>query len=396
MDEAGMDEAGGAGHPMKMIMSHITAARFWMAYGSPGFPRIRNDQAAFGRLPFGSDMPAIADAFAASASCGEASPRGRVADEAFERIGELGLIGSDGKVHLLFARQGDRRRSKRVVAHSCGHSLPAGSILPVAPSLSVCSPALTFVQLGTMLPQSLLAFFGMQLCGIHAVDPLGANSTGEIERGLEGRRDGALPNRAALMTVGKLSGYLDLMPGLTGRNRALSALRLVGERSRSPMESVAFLLLCSPPSVGGFGLPSPRLNCTIELPTWLHRGIDPIGGRLAGEGARTVPYAEADMLFSYRGRKAIVDYHGEAPHEGERSLHHDALRANAFQDLGIPNFALTKRQLFDDALLEKAALQIAGCLGFRSRSRIEDAFARRRRFRRELLSGVLSEWWGIR
>ena len=162
------------------------------------------------------------------------------------------------------------------------------------------------------------------------------------------------------------------------------------------MESVAFLLLCSPPSVGGFGLPRSRLNCTIELPTWLHRGIDPIGGRLAGEGARTVPYAEADMLFSYRGRKAIVDYHGEAPHEGERSLHHDALRANAFQDLGIPNFALTKRQLFDDALLEKAALQIAGCLGFRSRSRIEDAFARRRKFRRELLSGVLSEWRGIR
>ena len=235
MDEAGMDEAGGAGHPMKMIMSHITAARFWMAYGSPGFPRIRNDEAAFERRPFGSDMPAIADAFAACASCGEASPRGRVAEEAFERIGELGLIGSDGKVHLLFTRQGDRRRSKRVVAHSCGHPLPVGSILSVAPSLSVCSPALTFVQLGTVLPQSLQAFFGMQLCGIHAIDPLGANSAGEIERGLEGRRDGALPNRAALMTVGKLSGYLDLMPGLTGRNRALSALRLVGERSRSPM-----------------------------------------------------------------------------------------------------------------------------------------------------------------
>ena len=47
MDEAGMDEAGGAGHPMKMIMWHITAARFWMAYGSPGFPRIRNGRGSF-------------------------------------------------------------------------------------------------------------------------------------------------------------------------------------------------------------------------------------------------------------------------------------------------------------------------------------------------------------
>ena len=103
--------------------------------------------------------------------------------------------------------------------------------------------------------------------------------------------------------------------------------------------------------------------CTIELPTWLHRGSTLSVVGVAGEGIRSVPYAEADMLFSYRGRIAIVDYHGEAPHEGERSLHHDALRANAFQDLGIPNFALTKRQLFDDALLEKAALQIAGCLG---------------------------------
>lgn len=381
---------------MKMVMSHITAARFWMAYGSPGFPRIRNAGAGFCRQPPGSETPTIASASAFLASSGEVPLRGGVAKEALERIGRLGLIGSDGKVHLLSMRQGARRRSKRVVAHSCGHFLPTGSILPIAPSLFVCSPALTFIQLGTMLPRSLLAFFGMQLCGIHAIEPLGAGTAGEVEGGLEGRREGALPSRAALMTVGKLRSYLDLTPGLTGRNRALSALRLVGERSRSPMESVAFLLLCSPPSVGGFGLPRPLLNCTVELPTWLHRGIGSVGNRFAGDGGRAVPHAEADMLFSYRRRKVIVDYHGGAFHGGERSLHHDALRSNAFQDLGIPNFTLTKQQLIDDALLEKTALQIADCLGFRSRSRIDDAFARRKKFRCELLFGVLSEWWGIR
>ena len=125
---------------MKMIMSHITAARFWMAYGSPGFPRVRNDEAAFERRPFGSGTPAVTDAFAASASREEASPRGRVAEEALERIGELGLVGSDGKVHLLFTRQEDRHRSKRVVAHSCGHPLPAGPSSPSRPRYSFARP----------------------------------------------------------------------------------------------------------------------------------------------------------------------------------------------------------------------------------------------------------------
>lgn len=462
-------------------MSHITAARFWMAYGSFGFPRIQSfgadprcfdavdsahglgnakkgsatagageqhpfrKEATSGEMMSGKMMP-TKEAPKKTVSRETASRRSMAAD-AVREIGELGLVGGDDAVHLLSLKQGDRRRSRFVVAHSCGHPLPIGSVLPVSPSLAVCSPALTFVQMGTVLPKPLLAFFGMQLCGIYAVDPFSANATGRdagasaggarmsiggamsslgsagspvegmgISIGdagsLSGDRAGALPKRAQLMTVGKLQSYLDLTPGLTGRKRAQSALRLVGERSRSPMESVAFLLLCAPPSVGGFGLPRPLLNCVVELPAWLHWGAGSAygahgtsGGDRArhAEGAtysktisKAIPYAEADMLFSYGGRNAIVDYHGGQFHKGEGSIHHDALRANAFQDLGIPHFTLTKRQLFDDALLEKAALQIAGCLGFRLRPRIGDAGARRRRFRRELLSGVLGEWWGMR
>lgn len=360
-------------------MSHITAARFWMAYGSPGFPHV--GEATFGAQP------------------ADAVDSGFRTKNVIGRITVLGLLGSGEAAHLLSIGQAARRYSKRIVAHSCNIPLPQGAILPVSSTLEVCSPALTFVQMGTVLPQSLHAFFGMQLCGIHALAPGGGDPAAQRFPDADETAMEDLPKRTAIMTVCKLRSFIEMMPGLTGRKNAERALRLVGERSRSPMESVAYLLLCSPQRIGGFGLPRPRLNCRIELPTWLHEGDSGkrgSSGRRVQVGRKARPYAEADMLFVYGGRTVAVDYHGRVPHEGEGNLHHDALRSNAFQDLKIPRYTLTSRQLFNDALLEKAANQIAGSLGWRSRTCLEDVRLRRVKLRRELLGGVLEEWWGIR
>ena len=134
------------------------------------------------------------------------------------------------------------------------------------------------------------------------------------------------------------------------------------------MESATALMLSAPANMGGYALPAPSLNCRIDLPSWLHRGAE-FGGR---NSIGSKPYAECDFVFSNEGRLLLADYHGGWDHTGEENMHHDSLRANAFESLGYPYFVITKQQVFDLALFDKLVDQIRTSLNIRFRTTVKD------------------------
>ena len=140
------------------------------------------------------------------------------------------------------------------------------------------------------------------------------------------------------------------------------------------MESATVLMLCAPACMGGYALPAPSLNCRIDLPSWLHGGAESSGRNSIG----SKPYAECDFMFSHEGRLLLADYYGGWDHSGERNVHHDSLRANAFESLGYPYFVITKQQVFDLVLLDKLVGQIRASLHIRFKTTAKD-YARRKR-----------------
>lgn len=370
---------------MDAPLSHISAARFWLAYGAPGvFRMLRQDGAsdltpddghAGTRLEGGHCFGSLA-----TSACAAGSPRFEPPSREFlECARDMGFLGDP--VHFLVSRQGDRRKRIGVRVHSCEQALPARSVAQLQNGLTVCSPELTFVQMASVLETPLLAWLGMQFCGIHAVSPvLGERSAPAGQR--IGREESAIPARLPIATRESIGSFIERAPYLCGTRRARGALRHVVERSRSPMESAVALLLSLPARYGGFALPKPVLNCRVRLPLWLHEGA------LTSRFGQNDPFAECDLAFFCGERVVLVDYHGESYHSAEPSIHHDALKLNAYGDLRLPYFALTKRQVFDFVLLEKTAEQIRSSLGMRFRTEVRDYRMRRRSLHQKLLGAV--------
>ena len=368
---------------MDAPLSHSSAARYWLACGSP-------------------DVVGVAGFCAAASSChpqaGGAWPSGHPRNrdlppgstqwirpildapshETVRQALEMQWTGESA--HFLVSRQSYRRKRAGVIMHSCSRPLPPRSIVRLENGLCVCSPELTFVQMGTVLSKPLLVWLGMQFCGIHALSPLDDRKSHALrfeDRGLAR----CIPARSQITTPKNLLAFVESCSDLDGSRKAMSALRYVVERSRSPMESVIALLFSLPARYGGFGLPKPKLNCRVSLPSWLHQGaVRPTWHQK--------PFAECDLAFINRSRTVAVDYHGEGFHSAEVNIHHDSLKLNAFEDLHLPYFTLTKRQVFDYDLFEKVAGQIRSSLGLGRDTSIGDARVRRKALHRELVDAI--------
>ena len=101
-----------------------------------------------------------------------------------------------------------------------------------------------------------------------------------------------------------------------------------------------------------------------------------------------LPYAECDMAFFHRGRSVYVDFHGRWSHEGESNIHHDSLRANAFSQLGMAYYLLTKDQVFSVSLLEKFVQQLRMRLRVYPKTTITDLPKRQHALHRKVIRMV--------
>lgn len=412
-------------------LSHCSAARFWLAYGTSDLPR------ATGRLVFrhgdspyddtahtGNPSPYSHSAIVSgdvvrdsgeSFSCLESRSTsslrvssslrasgarrlkpgcasgfdafGAPSRDAVAKARSLGCMGDI--LHYTLVNPAKRGKRSGVTVHSCQCGFPDRSVVRLSNGLLVCSPELTFVQMGRVLAPIELACFGMALCGIFGIDYRrshalhGASASSGV---LEG-----LPARQALTTKVNLRRFVKENGNIAGSKNAWLALRFMLDRSRSPMESITALVLAAPPATGGYGLPSPLLNCRIDLPSWLHGAMGDRGTRFGGSN----PYAEADFKFSFQGRTVLLDYHGEWSHSGEANIHHDSLKANMLEQLGYPYLTITKKQVQDLHLLDKLVGQIQSTLGIRFRTKVRDLEQKRRILHGHLLELMSADLFAL-
>lgn len=109
------------------------------------------------------------------------------------------------------------------------------------------------------------------------------------------------------------------------------------------MESLLSMLLCLPPSLGGFGLPRSELNCPIET----------------NEGS--VAMRRCDLCWP--DQQFALEYDSGTFHSDASKLHLDSGRRSALEKAGVHVASVTKNQVFDRGQLFNLATIASKRLG---------------------------------
>lgn len=211
--------------------------------------------------------------------------------------------------------------------HPQRHQLPAHSLLPLRDGIFVSSPSLCFVHLCTQLSFVEAAELGMELCGTYALRP----SEGLFSRPYQ------LERAALLLSKSRKWQNMD------GIKLARRVAQYIADGSASPMESKLYLLLSLPQKYGGYNLPKPKLNATLDLPV----------------RERTVLRQEAVRPdFLWPERKLVVEYDG-GYHDDQAQTIKDEKRRVVLETMGYTVVALKKQHVYDPLAFDEVAKMLA-------------------------------------
>lgn len=221
------------------------------------------------------------------------------------------------------------RSSKRCFAkdqktHTCMISLPTGAIISKN-NVYVASPELVFIQLASKLDIHHLILLGLQLC---------SHSPGKASE--------------AISTCQKLSSLVGEMKGHRGHRKAIQALRYIRNGSASIMESMAFMVLTLPNTLGGFGLSDPVFNYEIKI---------------RGDYGRRLGQNRCYVDLYYKSAKVAVEYDSFAFHSSPSEQGQDALRAAILERHGITLMSMKTIQLYDKKACKDFADNLARRIG---------------------------------
>ena len=207
---------------------------------------------------------------------------------------------------------------------------PSRSFYKITQDLYISTPEATFLQLGNELSLIQLITVGYELCGSYGLSVQSSN--GFLRR--EPRSNPQLIER-----------YLEKCEGIHGVKATKRASSYLVKRSASPMESLLSMLLCLPPSLGGFGLPRPELNYPIET----------------NEGS--VAIRRCDLCWP--DQQFALEYDSDTFHSDASKLHLDSSRRSALEKAGVHVVSVTKNQVFDRGQLFNLATIASKRLGKR-------------------------------
>ncbi|MFA5635787.1 MAG: hypothetical protein WC977_07760 [Anaerovoracaceae bacterium] len=211
-----------------------------------------------------------------------------------------------------------RIRGSRI--HLCQGSLPAGAVVSRNGKM-IASPELVFLQLASELSIHQLILLGLQLCS----NPPGNPS-------------------AAITTKRKLKTFLAKTSGHQGQKKALRSVKYIEDRSASVMESLLYMILTLPHSLGGYGLDGAVFNYEIKLK-------DEAGERLGQKRCFTDLY--------YKSSKLAIEYESFAFHNSPSTQGKDSLRSAILDRHGIEVMHLNTIQLYDKYACEDFAFNLA-------------------------------------
>ncbi len=211
-------------------------------------------------------------------------------------------------LHVLGSKDVRRSSAADVKAHTCAlSSLPAAAARAIAPNVYVSTPEFTFAQVARHLGETETALVGFELCGDYA----------HFSASVSGFYD-----RPALTSTARIAEVLSQLKGFYGLSSAQSALKLVIDGARSPMETVLACMLSFPARLGGFSFVAPHLNYEVSL--------DEAAARLAGLSRCRIDVAWPDQLVG-------LEYNGAAFHQDAEK---DRRRAEALRRMGWSIFTV--------------------------------------------------------
>lgn len=321
---------------MRAFSSHDTALEYW-------------------RLHFPLDSE-LGDPARVSAAQGYAHRK----EDVLDCIQEMYRI-PDRPVDVLVFSPEKRRQSQQVLCHVWGTVLPAGAFYRVG-QMYVSSPEFVFLQMAPSLTMAQLIALGCELCGTYVLLPRGAAHPGALDE---------CPRRiASLTSISKLTKFVEHAERAHGRAKALRALRYVVEGSRSPMETMTYLLLCLPPKLGGYGLPKPEMNAAVPLDDETRA----IARRRECQGDLCFPDYKLDL-----------EYHGKV-HVGSANMKSDVGRELGIERMGWRVMTVTSPQVMDWEQFEVVAKEVAAHIRKRLYPYVLGQTAQRMALRAELES----------
>lgn len=225
----------------------------------------------------------------------------------------LWKFGIDEKpVSILVSCKANMRKSQNLSPRIWSGKHPSRSFYKIAQGLYVSTPEATFLQLGKESSLIQLITIGYELCGSY---------------GLSAQSDSGFLRREPRSNPQLIERYLEKCDGIHGVKAAKRASSYIAKGSASPMESLLSMLLCLPPSLGGFGLPRPELNFPIET----------------NEGG--IVMRRCDLYWP--DQRFALEYDSDTFHSDASKLHLDSSRRSTLEKAGVHVVSVTKNQVFD-------------------------------------------------
>lgn len=225
----------------------------------------------------------------------------------------LWKFGIDEKpVSILVSCKANMRKSQNLSPRIWSGKHPSRSFYKIAQDLYISTPEATFLQLGKESSLIQLITIGYELCGSY---------------GLSAQSDSGFLRREPRSNPQLIERYLEKCDGIHGVKAAKRASSYIAKGSASPMESLLSMLLCLPPSLGGFGLPRPELNFPIET----------------NEGG--IVMRRCDLYWP--DQRFALEYDSDTFHSDASKLHLDSSRRSTLEKAGVHVVSVTKNQVFD-------------------------------------------------
>lgn len=304
-------------------------------------------------------------------------------------------------VDLLVPSPYLRSRGKGARLHVWERVLPERCMLRLDKNLLVSGPAMVAVELlssQAKLDGLLDAFVDEVRAQSSLLRSMGIDESPKVELPLHWERLRRIVVVAAIVT--ELAGTYRLptdggtvryhMPRLLRvadvRNMADDpSARFIGARLRaaagmafddsaSPRETALALMLSMPLDYGGFGLPKPRLNLSID-----------VSGERGAVADRNV--VTPDLVWAEQ--RVVLEYDSGEFHGGgdARRLGEDAVRSNTLAAMGFVVLRATTGSVATLPQLELLARQVARCLGVGLAQASDIQLTRRRKVFGELMLG---------
>ena len=250
-------------------------------------------------------------------------------------------------VDITVSKYNARFRNNGKKVHSTEFALPLGAVT-TRDGRMVASPELLFLELASKLSIHRLILLGLQLCS----HPPG------------------LPS-AAITTKKNLDTFIAKTTGHRGHGKALRAMKYVENGSASIMESLTYMILGLPHTLGGYGLHGVVFNHEI---------------RLKGEAKIRLGQDRCFVDLYYKQAKLGVEYESFTYHSSPAEQGKDAKRSAVLQRKGIKVMHLNTIQLYDRDACRDFTYNLASRLGRRIQIRTKK-FDEMHTLLRELLPG---------